>query len=293
MTTDVPYFFEDDEDKLKLKADMIWQVSTDGGTTWTDWDVTPKGTDLMEAAESTNYHFLSNGGHPVFFIAASKLRYPLQEEKYRIIYDANCTTNPSAGASNISGIVTVKMESLVKPGKIVVSENGTDIENQYKMCEDQVTLLLKDAQIGAAYQWYESTNGTSGWTAISGATNDYYVWTAPAPSSNNDYANGIKHYFMVKTKLLPDSAETTVFEVDKYYVPKPKQYVTDPKGITSGLCEGEEFSIGFKSDKAKTIDDYYTKTLYRATAANGAFSSTSDNSLTYSTGSGATYICRI
>ena len=92
---------------------------------------------------------------------------------------------PDVGADEFDGTITYSCDPAAAPNSVVptpasVSCNGSTV---------LLTLGTAISTTGNTYQWQYSTNGTTGWTNISGATNDNY--TATIAALNNYYRCGI------------------------------------------------------------------------------------------------------
>jgi len=127
-----------------------WQVSTDGGATYSD----------IVGANTDTYTIAS--------VAAN-----LNNNRYKVIISTQCGVTTSSVATL----------SVTAPTAITAQPNNSTV------CFGQNANFTSNASgVGVTYQWEVSTDGGTTWTAITGATNRNYSITAPALTlSNNRY----------------------------------------------------------------------------------------------------------
>ena len=218
-------------------VELLWQSSTDGGATWTQWGVTTIGEDLTANVYATNAGTM-NG------VAAPTLVYPTKRTKYRVVYNATCINNDAESASNFSIPIEVSMLVNVSKGKIVADSSGVLTENAYVTCRDAADLKLLDYEPGAALQWMYSADGST-WKNINGATSatikysSFYPWNMMTDAV---FSGGQKTYFKVKLTVpgVTDEQYSPVFVLTKHFVLSSKltAHSGTPKLLTSGVCEG-------------------------------------------------------
>ncbi len=125
-----------------------WQVSTDGGVTYTD----------IAGATSTSYSITGAGSN-------------LNNNKYRAIVSALCGSNTSTAASLLVNAPTAITS---QPASVTICD-GNNVNFTSAATGNNVT-----------YQWQVSTNGSGTWTNIAGATNPNYSLTAVTTALNSN-----------------------------------------------------------------------------------------------------------
>ncbi|MDE7149517.1 MAG: hypothetical protein K2O01_03800, partial [Bacteroidales bacterium] len=229
----------DNGGKFTLLADLLWQVSTDGST-WTTWATTPAGTTVGDKT------FVTASGM-MGVVEAPSLRYPAQEEQYRIVYNATCVIDPATdGLTNYSKPVTVSMASNMEKGEIVAIVGGTPYTGSYlTLCDDKIDLMIRNQEPGATLQWEMSADG-SNWSTWPGKTADQVVFDLfPALNTIDKtvYDNGKSYWFRVLVTKDGETVKTVGYEVKKHYVLKPTLTAKTAKLTTSGICDGEKFEM--------------------------------------------------
>ena len=239
--------------KFELLADLLWQVSTDGNT-WTTWATTPAGTTVG------NESFITEKGM-LAVLAAPSLRYPTQEEQYRIVYNASCVLDPTKdGLSNYSKPVTVSMASNLEKGEIVAIVNGVPQTGSYlTLCDDKIDLMIRNQEPGATLQWQMSADGNnySDWPNMTADQVVFNLFPALNTIDKTVYDNGKSYWFRVLVTKDGETVKTASFEVKKHYVQKPTLAGKTAKLTTSGICDGEKFEMTVGLSQMWLVADQY------------------------------------
>lgn len=125
-----------------------WQVSTDGGTTWTD----------IAGATNTTH-------------TETSVTTAMHNNRYRVVINGLCTNNLSSDEAVLS--VTGSVSINTHPASTGVCENGN-------------IAISVSAQNAVSYQWQVSTDGGTTWTDITGAVNASLDLSNVAASDNNN-----------------------------------------------------------------------------------------------------------
>ncbi|MBX2889245.1 MAG: T9SS type A sorting domain-containing protein [Ferruginibacter sp.] len=110
-----------------------WQISTDGGATWSDITGTTTATYSLVNPAATE-----------------------DGNKYRVVINGSCTTNLTSDAATLS----------VSEAPVISAQ-----PQDAAICEDGTATFSVTASGAPSYQWQVSTDGGTTWTDITGATN--------------------------------------------------------------------------------------------------------------------------
>ncbi len=128
-----------------------WQVSNNGGTTWTN----------INGATAATYTITT--------IAAGQ-----NNTQYHVVVSGTCTPSATSSAATLTVISPVNVTTQPASSAVCVGSS--------------VTLTSAGSGTGVIYQWQVSSNGGTSWTNISGATAaTYTVTSAPSASNGNLY----------------------------------------------------------------------------------------------------------
>ena len=125
-----------------------WQISTNGGATYTD----------ISGAVSSTYSITGVGSN-------------LNNNKYRVIISTQCGFNTSTAATLVVNAPTAITS---QPASVTICD-GNNVNFTSAATGNNVT-----------YQWQLSTNGGGAWTNIAGATNPNYSLTAVTTALNTN-----------------------------------------------------------------------------------------------------------
>lgn len=138
-----------------------WQVSTNNGSTWTNLTNTGVYTGV-----NTNLLILDS-------VTSTYNNY-----QYRVIINAADTLNSVTSTAVTLTVLTDSFTSI----------SSIDNQSLYVGNSLSFTVNAQSSSLGAiAYQWQKSSNGTSNWTNISGATSNTFVIASVATTDTGYY----------------------------------------------------------------------------------------------------------
>ena len=153
----------------------VWQVSTDGGTSWTA---------LTEAAPYS--------GTTTATLSITSTTAALNGHQYRVQMTNISGTSPSA-----AGTLTVNPTA---PG------DGGAVGNQTIKVGESAVFNLATTEIGLSYQWQVSTNGGTSWTNVANNATYSGATTTTLTISNATEALNGNQYRVQKTNISGTSA---------------------------------------------------------------------------------------
>ncbi|MFT3979739.1 MAG: M36 family metallopeptidase [Ferruginibacter sp.] len=128
-----------------------WQVSTDGGTSWSN---------ITGATTAT--------------LTVSSVQPSMNNNRYRVVLNGSCASNVNSNAA----ILTVNSSVTIT----------TQPSNQTGCAPAAASFTVVATGTSITYQWQVSTNGGTSWTNITGATaTSYTITTLDASLNGNQY----------------------------------------------------------------------------------------------------------
>ncbi|MEG2239431.1 MAG: hypothetical protein RRX93_08460, partial [Bacteroidales bacterium] len=249
------------DNTFALQKDMvylIWQYSTNGGSTWNNWNTT--NIDLKAPLPNNNTSFTN-----AIYYYTSPARVINQEELHRVLVSyGGCDTNSHVGATK--GFARISINTNIITGDITAKVNGATMPTDSKIClGSTLDLKISNYDATATLMWQKSVDGAA-WVDINQTANTYsYIPT----ESEIDAKTGVLRYFRVKVTVGSESAYTSAYKITANKV-SPAALTTTPANLAkAGICLGSPYELRMGFAPSSIPNTFYDNVALEYSTDNG------------------------